>query len=102
MRFTGFLGNLQFTADDLRADLVGTDGDTRQIAIAMDETAAASFAQFTRVHLNQSVSFFVCGEPMQSVTVEAPIETGFALSDPIDADIAEEIVDAMNGQGTCP
>jgi preprotein translocase subunit SecD len=102
VRFTGFLGNLQLTAADVRADLVGDDPDTRQIAIAMNETASAAFAQFTTTHVNQTVSFFVCDQPMQAITVQAPIGNGFALSDPIALDSAIEIVAALNGQGVCP
>lgn len=102
MRFTGFLGDLRFQAADVRADLMGSDPDTRQIAIAMTETATASFAAFTATHVNQTVSFFVCGQQMQSITIQAPINSGFALGDPIPLDRATAVVAALNGQGDCP
>ncbi len=102
MRFVGFLGDLRFTAEDIRADLSGPQGDTRRVAIAMNEAATAAFTQFTTVHVNQSVSFFVCGEQMQSVTVQAPISSGFALSDAMPLARAEDIVAALNGEAECP
>jgi len=102
VRFTGFLGNLRLPAADVRADLMGTDPDVRQIAIAMNETAAASFAAFTATHINQPVSFFVCGDEMQKITIQERIDTGFALTDPIPLDRAVAIVAALNGQGDCP
>ena len=102
VRFTGFLGDLRFPAADVRADLMGADPDARQIAIAMTETATASFAAFTATHVGQTVSFFVCGQQMQSITVQAPISSGFAITDPIPLDRAIAIVAALNGQGDCP
>ncbi len=102
VRFTGFLGDLRFPAADVRADLMGADPDARQIAIAMNEAATASFAAFTTTHINQTVSFFVCGEQMQSITVQAPINSGFAITDPIPLDRATAVVAALNGQGDCP
>ena len=102
VRFTGFLGDLRLSAKDVRADLMGDDPDSRQIAIAMDETAAAAFASFTTTHVNQSVSFFVCGEQMEAVTVQAPIETGFALTGPLPLERATAMVAALNGLQDCP
>jgi hypothetical protein len=68
----------------------------------MNEVATASCAAFTATHVNQTVSFFVCGEEMQKVTVQAPINTGFALTRPIPLDRATAMVAALNGQGDCP
>lgn len=87
---------------DVRADLVGSDDDTRQIAIAMGEEATQAFTQFTTTHVNQSVNLFVCSEQVLSVTIQAPIDTGFAITGPIDADLAIEMVDALNGLQECP
>lgn len=102
VQFTGFLGNLQFTADDLRADLSGPEGDTRQIAIAMNDEATQAYTLFTRTHVNQTVTFAVCGQAMETIRVTEPDTSGFALSDPMDADRAAQIVDVINGIGECP
>lgn len=102
VRFTGFLGNLQFTADDLRADLVTSGDDMARVAIKMDDDAAGAFLRFTTTHVNREVTFFVCGQQMQSVTVQAPIETGSALSDMMPLERAQDIVSALNGEGVCP
>lgn len=102
VQFTGFLGNLRLTADDVRADLVGSDPDMPQIAIAMEEEAAAAFGRFTTTHVNRSVSFYVCGEQMMSVTFEAPVDNGFAISDAMPKRRATAMVAALNGQRACP
>lgn len=102
VRFTGFLGNLQFDAADVRADLVGAGEDMRQIAIVMDEEAAAAFAMFTRTHLNQSIVMYVCGQTVVTTTVTVPIETGYAISGPVALDLATDMVDALNGLRDCP
>ena len=102
VRVTGFLGDLRFSAADVRADLMGTDPATRQIAIAMNEDATAAFTLFTTTHVNQSVTLFICGQQIQPVTVQAPIDSGFVLSDAIPLDIATAMVAALNGEGDCP
>ncbi len=96
------MGDLRLTVTDVRAGLVGLDPDTRQVGVAMNETAAATFMMFTTTHINQTVTFSVCGQAMETISVQAPIETGFALSDPMDLDRATEMVAALNGQGECP
>ncbi len=101
VRFVGFLGDLRLTVDDVRAQIYETDGDPR-VAIAMNEDATAAFTQFTSMHVNQTVTFFVCGEQMESVTIQAPIDTGFAQSDPMSERRANQVVAAMNGEGDCP
>lgn len=102
VRFTGFLGDLRLGADEVRADTVGDEGDTRQVAIVMNEEATAQFALFTRTHVNQSVSMFVCGLPVETSTVQAPIETGYAITGPIESGLAAQMVDALNGLQDCP
>ena len=102
VRFTGFLGDLRFYAPDVRADLSGMTDGTARVAIAMNEEATAAFARFTRTHVNQSVAYFVCGEQFQSITVQAPIENGFALTDAMPLERARAMVDALNGLGNCP
>jgi len=102
VRFTGFLGNLQFTVQDVRADLVDANDDVARVAIKMNEEATSEFFRFTTTHVGQSVVFSVCGEQMERLTVAAPIDTGFALTDVMDLDRAEEIVTAFNDEGPCP
>lgn len=102
VRFTGFLGNLQLTAADVRADLMGSDRNTRQIAIAMNDTATAAFAGFTKRHLNQTMTMFVCGEEVLRVTVQAQIDAGFAVTGPLPIGRATAMADALNGLGDCP
>jgi hypothetical protein len=102
VRFTGFLGDLRFTASEVRADLVGSDSDLRQVAIAMEGTAADQFALFTATHVNQTVNLFVCGQPVLTARLQAQVLDGFAISDPIDLDLATEMVDALNGLQDCP
>ena len=102
VRFTGFLGDLRMTAEDVRADLSGEKGETRQIAIAMDAEATEAFTRFTTTHVNQSVTFFVCDQEVLTTTVQAPIDTGFALTGPLPIDTATAMVDALNGLGDCP
>jgi preprotein translocase subunit SecD len=96
------LGNLQFTVADVRADLAIGEDDTARINIAMNETATAAFALFTKTHVNQSVAFFVCGQQMESVVVQAPIDSGYAVTGPLPVDVATEMVTALNDQGPCP
>lgn len=102
VRFTGFLGNLQLTSADVRADLMGADSNTRQIAVAMNEGATAAFAGFTKRHLNQTMTMFVCGEEVLNVTVQAQIDTGFALTGPLPTRRATAMANALNGLGECP
>ncbi|WP_131802548.1 SecDF P1 head subdomain-containing protein [Yoonia litorea] len=102
VRFTGFLGDLRFSAEQLRAELDNATDDTAQVAIALDEDASAAFALFTRTHLNQPVTMFVCGETAAAPTITAEITSGFAITDPIERDRAAEIVDALNGLQPCP
>ncbi len=102
VRFTGFLGDLRLVPADVRADLMAANDETAQIAIAMNEEATASFALFTKTHVNQSVTYFVCGQQFQSITMQAPIDTGFVLTDALPLDRATAMVDALNGLGDCP
>lgn len=102
VRFTGFLGDLRLTQEDVRAGLSGEDPEMRQIAIAMNEDATVNFARFTTTHVNQSVTFSVCGVPMQSIVVQVPIESGFALTDALPIEQAEALVAALNGLADCP
>lgn len=102
VRFVGFLGDLRLTVDDVRADLVGADTDAPRVGIVMEGDASAAFELFTTTHVNQTVTFFVCGEQMKSVSVRAPIDSGYALSDTMPLDRARSVVAALNGEGTCP
>ena len=88
--------------EDVRAGLSGETEETAQVAIAMDEEATAAFALFTRTHVNQSVTFSVCGQSFENIAVQAPIDTGFAITQPIPLDRAVAMVDALNGLGECP
>lgn len=102
VRFTGFLGDLRLFQPDLRAGLSGETDETAQVAIAMNEEATAAFALFTRTHVNQSVTFTVCGQAFENIAVQAPIETGFAITQAMPLERAQEMVDALNGLGDCP
>lgn len=102
VRFTGFLGDLRFGSDDLRAELSGEEGETAQVAVALDTDATASFAQFSRTHLNQTVTMFICGVEVARPSISAEITSGFAISDPLNRVLALVMVDALNGLGACP
>ena len=102
VRFTGFLGNLQLSAADVRADVMDAEDDTSQIAIAMNEDTTAAFFGFTKRHLNQTVTMFVCGEEVLSATLQATVDTGFAMTGPLPDDRAAAMADALNGLGECP
>jgi preprotein translocase subunit SecD len=102
VRFTGFLGDLRFPAEQMRADFVAVDDDTGRVAFALDEAGTASFAQFTRLHVNQPVTMFICGAQVASPLFSGEIENGFYTSDAIERDLAQEMVDALNGLGECP
>ena len=102
VQFVGFLGDLRLTVDDVRAELVGGETETPRVGIAMEAEPTAAFALFTTTHVNQTVTFFVCGEQMESVSISAPIDSGFALSDPMPLARATAVVAALNGEGNCP
>ena len=102
VRFTGFLGDLRFAAEDLRAELSGDEGETASVAVALDADASAAFAQFSRTHLNQSVTMYICGVQVASPSISAEITSGFAISDPIERGLAVAMVDALNGLQDCP
>jgi hypothetical protein len=102
VRFTGFLGDLRFPAEQMRADFVEIDDDTGRVAFALDEAGTASFAQFTRLHVNQPVTMFICGLQVASPVFTAEIDSGFYTSDAVDSDLAREMVEALNGLGECP
>lgn len=102
VQFTGFLGDLRFTPEQLRAELVGDEEDVAQIAVALDGEAATTFAQFTRTHVNQSVTMYICGIQVAAPVIREEITTGFSISGPIERDVAVQMVDALNGLGDCP
>lgn len=102
VRFTGFLGDLRFPAEQLRAQLVAQDDDLARVAVALNEDATGAFTMFTRTHVNNTITMYICGQQVATATVMAPVETGFSQSEPIDAEVAAQMVDALNGLGTCP
>lgn len=102
VQFTGFLGDLRFAPDQLRAELVGDEEDVAQVAVALDGDAATAFAQFTRTHMNQPVTMFICGAQVASPVIRQEITTGFSISGPIEREVATQMVDALNGLGDCP
>lgn len=102
VRFTGFLGDLRFSSEELRAELSGIEEDTAEVAVALDTDATAAFAQFTRTHLNQTVTMYICGFEVARPSITAQITSGFALSNPIERDLAADMVEAINGLQDCP
>ena len=102
VRFTGFLGDLRFPADQTRAQLIAEDDETARVAVALVDESIGAFTLFTRTHVNNSVNMYICGQQVATTTVQAPVDSGFAQSDPLPLETAQAMVDALNGLGECP
>lgn len=72
-----------------------------RVGIAMEADATADFTLFSTTRVNQAVTFFACGEQIESVSVSAPIDSGCAVSDPLSPGRAADVAAALIGESDC-
>jgi hypothetical protein len=98
---TGGVGPLALPATGMRAQLMQADGGEARLALAMDGESGLRFATFTSLSLGQSVMLSLCGHAILHTTVQAQIDSGYVVSAPLEAALAQELADVINHGRSC-
>ncbi|MBQ2263039.1 MAG: hypothetical protein II336_16960 [Loktanella sp.] len=98
---TGGVGPLVLPVNGISATVMQDDGSDAYIALAMDGQSALRLATFTSLSLGDTVTMSLCDHDILHVTVQAQIGSGYVMSAPLQADLAQELADVINHHRSC-
>ena len=101
LRFNGGVGDFDLSLSGVQATVMHADDGMLRLAIAMDSENRLRFATFTALSVGEDITATLCGHQIVQARLQAQIDSGYVMSSPLDADLAHELADVINGLRGC-